>query len=130
MLYESIEAIKLAKSYVVLILILMEYALWDDVSSQMLSFELVLILILMEYALWGWSIGTDAFFRTVLILILMEYALWDDMKYYKTNTLIVLILILMEYALWSTWESTKDYAPQCLNPYSNGIRSIRLMEPR
>ena len=37
----------------------------------------VLILVLMEYALWGFKPVEDSeFFDSVLILVLMEYALW------------------------------------------------------
>ncbi len=38
----------------VLILILMEYALWAMMQVSKLLDKLVLILILMEYALWAW----------------------------------------------------------------------------
>ncbi len=65
MLYE-VRPTKIVDVYKkVLILILMEYALW----AQMLSFELknlseVLILILMEYALWVVSIWAASDFYT------------------------------------------------------------------
>ena len=40
---------------------------------------LVLILVLMEYALWVFNQDFDnAGFDIVLILVLMEYALWDE----------------------------------------------------
>ncbi len=38
--------------YFVLILVLMEYALWPWREVRILREELVLILVLMEYALW------------------------------------------------------------------------------
>ena len=60
----------------------------------------VLILILMEYALWHLP-SLDWTWTRVLILILMEYALWQDGAKIVTATIKnVLILILMEYALW------------------------------
>ena len=41
------------------------------------------------------------------------------------NTFSVLILILMEYTLWVSAEFTKDGKTTRLNPYSNGIYSVR-----
>ena len=38
----------------------------------------VLILLLMEYALWAFRIEEGEFEETVLILLLMEYALWGN----------------------------------------------------
>ena len=55
----------------------MEYALWDARACSLSSNgPNVLILVLMEYALWG---GHSFMYRIefkVLILVLMEYALW------------------------------------------------------
>ena len=42
------------------------------------SFHIVLILVLMEYALWQTLGFTADFFISVLILVLMEYALWRN----------------------------------------------------
>ena len=88
----------------VLILILMEYALWALTAlSKYGTSGQVLILILMEYALWVWLWCWDyAWCYVVLILILMEYALWDYTEWTQIDKVIddVLILILMEYALW------------------------------
>ena len=52
MLYENIGFIAMQREAFVLILILMEYALWAETSSGIREWERVLILILMEYALW------------------------------------------------------------------------------
>ena len=41
----------------------------------------VLILVLMEYALWGQSIKVYRDEDAVLILVLMEYALWDRVRW-------------------------------------------------
>ena len=67
------------------------------------NLNLVLILILMEYALWVPRLAQiQPATYTVLILILMEYALWEIEKIGGSgkNKNDVLILILMEYALW------------------------------
>ena len=57
----------------------------------------------------------------------MEYALWEDQIPIKMRMFpgAVLILILMEYALWA-WGAARDSgtSPR-LNPYSNGICSLR-----
>ena len=112
----------------VLILILMEYALWeisDDAEVKLTSslnpysngicsvrdvpvqrpyhHSDVLILILMEYALWEERIQMlYSIPQGVLILILMEYALWAFDVHVNMITDSVLILILMEYALWDS----------------------------
>ena len=80
----------------------MEYALWAAIVREIRKSTNVLILILMEYALWD---KTNAHYAkdniNVLILILMEYALWDHHECPKSRRGVrVLILILMEYALW------------------------------
>ena len=91
-------------------------------------------------------------YSKVLILILMEYALWEkEREVYDNNNdglnpysngicsvrtawsasmwslqFKVLILILMEYALWEQLKlDEKGVAHGCLNPYSNGICSVR-----
>ena len=41
------------------------------------EFDRVLILVLMEYALWVWRTAKQiSMIKPVLILVLMEYALW------------------------------------------------------
>ena len=90
------------KNMIVLILILMEYALWVTPSNLLAVTVRVLILILMEYALWDGSMFKFDFEFVVLILILMEYALWVVRNQIdERNSVHVLILILMEYALWA-----------------------------
>ena len=58
----------------------------------------------------------------------MEYALWATQAAQPAaaNPL-VLILILMEYALWGIRKKLHNGAlvGPCLNPYSNGICSLR-----
>ena len=68
------------KNEYVLILILMEYALWDLYGRVWPKEPRVLILILMEYALWVVVASQKNHEEFVLILILMEYALWDMLK--------------------------------------------------
>ena len=109
----------------VLILVLMEYALWLSQGVVDALNEFVLILVLMEYALWLWNIqwfrsllgclnpcsngicsliGWESVSiqsgRGVLILVLMEYALWFNKILTEEFWNFVLILVLMEYALW------------------------------
>ena len=55
----------------------MEYALWALLLFNLFLVAGVLILILMEYALWEVAVPEGAAGTPpVLILILMEYALW------------------------------------------------------
>ena len=60
----------------VLILVLVEYSLWEDVILVHLRATMVLILVLVEYSLWddGKVIAHE---YDVLILVLVEYSLWD-----------------------------------------------------
>ena len=108
MLYEAPTKLHIKESSNVLILILMEYALWvHKIMATLLKNCIVLILILMEYALWdgkGYCVGAG---HRVLILILMEYALWGTVCNDRTALAAVLILILMEYALWASSEIFK-----------------------
>ena len=62
---------------------------------------IVLILVLMEDALWGNLISPTYYAQCVLILVLMEDALWDWKKSAREGGHgRVLILVLMEDALW------------------------------
>ena len=64
----------------------MEYALWDLRSNQDLKESLtVLILVLMEYALWAEREILLLKKRAVLILVLMEYALWDNYAIFASS---------------------------------------------
>ena len=70
-------------------------------SQRMVGTWMVLILVLMEYALWLLTKGVLlSLSHTVLILVLMEYALWRESKVSSQWWTGVLILVLMEYALW------------------------------
>ena len=62
----------------VLILILMDIALWAQLIKSALP-DRVLILILMDIALWASTPleFKDRFEKAVLILILMDIALWE-----------------------------------------------------
>ena len=48
----------------------------NDVRQLEFEKRTVLILVLMEYALWGFSWVSERRLLQVLILVLMEYALW------------------------------------------------------
>ena len=88
---------------VVLILVLMEYALWElennstnnlNLKSLNPCFNGICSLSMSQQKISPICCG-------VLILVLMEYALWEKEQeakelWYKS----VLILVLMEYALW------------------------------
>ena len=85
----------------VLILVLMEYALWRIVANNYINtLTIVLILVLMEYALWRLNHLVYFGWLKVLILVLMEYALWLLLIVILMVFSLVLILVLMEYALW------------------------------
>ena len=135
----------------VLILILMEYALWDccTVCSTWWKFCLnpysngicslsgmnniairIICKCLNPYSNGICSLrNCRACWKTwtnlVLILILMEYALWGISLSANFGQKNVLILILMEYALWAVAGSDATITSfVCLNPYSNGICSL------
>ena len=138
---------------VVLILVLMEYALWQSIKTQRDFLKEVLILVLMEYALWQrfmffntddsticlnpcsngicslteFSLNSKSGSSVVLILVLMEYALWLSYILFAVKSLRVLILVLMEYALWQYLKSLSDDERQGLNPCSNGICSLTIL---
>ena len=55
----------------------MEYALWRIKKRSLQPYKrVVLILVLMEYALWRLNVLINLKIKAVLILVLMEYALW------------------------------------------------------
>ena len=111
---------------VVLILVVVEYALWDLSQHERLTWSLrVLILVVVEYALWVTTKSlkiisklslnpccsgtcslrsppttTTPRYSWVLILVVVEYALWASIDLRKTLINIVLILVVVEYALW------------------------------
>ena len=114
----------------VLILILMEYALWvllepvDDLKFGLNPYSNGICS--MRMATRG---QTGACLLAVLILILMEYALWASIsRKYLLVIKWVLILILMEYALWElVLVLAMLTLSLCLNPYSNGICSMSIL---
>ena len=86
----------------------------------------VLILILMEYTLWGPAAWHQVlWWHLVLILILMEYTLW---VFVSLMLIIRLSGSLNPYSngiysmRWTT--SSWPCCALCLNPYSNGIYSM------
>ena len=65
---------------------------------------LVLILVLMEYGLWQCNRSVGCADSWVLILVLMEYGLWPEVvRANPMGAVKVLILVLMEYGLWPGW---------------------------
>ena len=89
------------KDIKVLILVLMEYAHWEDIKEVIAAaVKAVLILVLMEYAHWGVYASHNRVYFGILILVLMEYAHWENESSSKWEYYIVLILVLMEYAHW------------------------------
>ena len=70
--------------------------------------DVVLILVLMEYALWARNFEWHRSGVTVLILVLMEYALWVGQEEEWEGRRRVLILVLMEYALWVQNRKSKE----------------------
>ena len=130
----------------------MEYALWLRRWDFLNQMEVtVLILVLMEYALWLGAGAVILAIAGVLILVLMEYALWlrapqpsikladglnpcsngiCSLTFYRVTGMLyaasVLILVLMEYALWRSLLTL--WFPTCLNPCSNGICSLTKTE--
>ena len=91
---------------------------------RLLRTFLVLILVLMEYGLWPDNIRLDSLRDSVLILVLMEYGLWPNLKEVIMAMKFVLILVLMEYGLWPGAQAHAMGAVRCLNPCSNGIWSL------
>ena len=107
----------------VLILVLMEYGLWQCGQNHNRGSVNVLILVLMEYGLWLPKDMKNIRAARVLILVLMEYGLWRIHGGVPEDGRQVLILVLMEYGLWP---HTTQYAKRRsrLNPCSNGIWSL------
>ena len=91
--------------------------------------RLVLILVLMEYALWRIifpfiGLGTGSLnpcFNGICSLTL-------NMWWWYNKRLKVLILVLMEYALWLKGLGEFDPTKSCLNPCFNGICSLTLKD--
>jgi len=86
----------------------------------------VLILIVLEDALWvkkQW--GNEREFY-VLILIVLEDALWAETQISNDKKPYVLILIVLEDALWEYVNEAKEKLLRGLNPYCIGRCSLRL----
>ena len=80
-----------------------------EMINKILS--LVLILVLLEYALWEViNFNEERKALQVLILVLLEYALWvTEPVVVSAKITNVLILVLLEYALW-VWEVRTEIA--------------------
>ena len=78
MLYEKIKGMKKNENLNVLILVLLENALWVYVSAPVTINDIeVLILVLLENALWGYENEDNIELKdAVLILVFVENALW------------------------------------------------------
>ena len=86
----------------------------------------VLILVLMEYALWDVITGIKDFTLSVLILVLMEYALWEKCKVTcSLNTIGLNPCFNGICSLRRRKVALKDKT-ECLNPCFTGICSLRL----
>ena len=73
----------------------------SDIAGSLIKIpEPVLILVLMEYGLWQEVLMFTRFAHWVLILVLMEYGLWQKGVVHLFDKAYVLILVLMEYGLW------------------------------
>ena len=125
MLSENPEENKRYRLADVLILIILEDALWDSSRKLWQTCQTVLILIILEDALWDFVYGKIQFHpaclnpyytgrcslseedgkkitetREVLILIILEDALWAEEVNSSAKQCLVLILIILEDALW------------------------------
>ncbi len=97
-----------------------------DSEIQYLNFELVLILIVMEYLLW--QVYTIFQLRG-LVFCLNPYCYGiSSLTYAETYSFgwgyCVLILIVMEYLLWPNNRCVNWDIWWCLNPYCYGISSL------
>ena len=88
--------------FCVLILVLMEYALWDDIDEIIETIEKCL----------------NPCFNGICSL--RQFVGYDTAELLK-----VLILVLMEYALWAEGTGRTPRLPRSLNPCFNGICSLR-----
>ena len=127
----------------------MEYALWVNIAFIFIIPHTVLILVIVEYALWGyiyryngWKTGclnpcysgicSVSLIRikdnksniAVLILVIVEYALWGRRLMPKIWTRSVLILVIVEYALWEWSSKPCPSMKDSLNPCYSGICSV------
>ena len=99
------------------------------VSDKIIKIEMdgekfVLILVLMEYGLW--QISAQLSGSLIIGLNPCSNGIWSLTIYacvQSTTNSSVLILVLMEYGLWH-WNVSSKSQLQCLNPCSNGIWSL------
>ena len=106
----------------------MEYTLWEHLNKRFTRITFGLNPYSNGiYSMSVWKHLWSKWRYAVLILILMEYTLWVYENIHpRLQAVGVLILILMEYTLWAEW--LVSYPVSCyasLNPYSNGIYSMR-----
>ena len=110
---------------VVLILVVVEYALWVCLCGQWEQCDPVLILVVVEYALWVFEHYDEIMVFIVLILVVVEYALWDCADSIILSASRVLILVVVEYALWELHTTMNTNSNNSLNPCCSGICSLR-----
>ena len=112
---------------IVLILVLLEYALWANHSSAKTPLGMVLILVLLEYALWEFNkvriIHESTRLNPCFIGIC---SLRNQKEQLKAEYELVLILVLLEYALWVDTENVLGITSDSLNPCFIGICSLSM----
>ena len=114
-----------------------------------LVYRWVLILVLLEHALWALYQRAGITRREVLILVLLEHALWVYLYNWINDIMLVclnpcfigtcslrlvicfrrkkgsvLILVLLEHALWGDWRTWGPSCVICLNPCFIGTCSL------
>ena len=112
------------ESNLVLILVLVDYALWLHRERVCRLTTQVLILVLVDYALWQQDANPPKGKARVLILVLVDYALWRNSKVESRSSQKVLILVLVDYALWLYVLYAKHKISKSLNPCSGGLCSL------
>ena len=126
MLFEVLGIYNGLSSNWVLILVLLEYALW--VTSPVCLPEKIVSLNPCFTGICSLRSKTASYrpLNEVLILVLLEYALWVCLENrHKGWSTMVLILVLLEYALWADHGFVKRSSRQSLNPCFTGICSLR-----
>ena len=110
--------------HTVLILVLLDYALWLTKNGVILPASSVLILVLLDYALWHWVLWSKRHDEKCLnpcsaglcSLTFLKVKPWRSQS-------LVLILVLLDYALWQEFEAMLPLSCICLNPCSAGLCS-------
>ena len=125
MLSDHLSSVLKKFSATVLILVLMEYALWLEEKMCSLEKAKVLILVLMEYALWPkQSLKNSSVFHRLNPCSNGICSLTSSAQRKLQYNSRVLILVLMEYALWQQQAISGMLVQMSLNPCSNGICSL------